>query len=341
MLPKPNPLKSTLVSICIPTYNGERYLRTCLDSVLSQTFEDWEIILVDDCSSDRTFELAKKYANEEPRMTLFQNEKNLGLVGNWNHCVKLANGKWIKFVFQDDFLEPDCLQKMVAVGEAGHPFVYSLRHFLFENTEAKLKRWFLEHNHFVAHVFGGDAFVSMETYSKAVLSNPFYNLIGEPTSVLLRRDLFEQFGYFNSNLIQLCDSEYWNRIATQVGAAFIPEKLMTFRVHSESATMHNKKKVRLKLEHLVYRYELAFSPYYEALRIFAAKAFPRYSFKQALQSQAQRTYLWVRLRGGKPAREAWNELLLIYPSLKQWSKPDLWILFTILINRIKKMSKYK
>lgn len=332
-------LQPPLVTICVPTYNGERYLRPCLDSILKQTHFNFELLLVDDCSSDQTFAIAQSYAEKDGRFRLYKNEQNLGLVGNWNRCVELAEGKWIKFVFQDDFIAPDCVEKMVTVGETGHPFVYSLRDFVFENTEEALMKWYQQHNEFVAHIFESQAFVTPEAFSMAVLANPFYNLIGEPTSVLLRRDLFDQFGFFNPELIQLCDAEYWNRIGTQVGAAFIPEKLVTFRVHGASTSHQNKKKIRLKLEHLVYRYELAFSPHYESLRRYAGKNFPAFSFRQSLRDQAQRTHLWIRLRGGKPARKAWQQLLQTYPTLEQWSKPDFWILFNVLIKRLKRFPK--
>lgn len=332
-------MQPPLVTICVPTYNGAAYLQQCLDSILQQTYFDFELLLVDDCSSDQTFAIAQRYAQKDGRIRLYQNGQNLGLVGNWNRCIELASSKWIKFVFQDDFMAPDCLGKMLAIGEAGHPFVYSLRNFVFEQTEPALVKWYEQHNEFVAQVFESQSLVTPEVFSNAVLANPFYNLIGEPTSVLLRRDLFDQFGYFNAELIQLCDAEYWNRIGTQVGAAFIPEPLVTFRVHGASTSTQNKKKIRLKLEHVVYRFELAFSPHYESLRHYAANAFPKFSFKQALRDQAQRTLLWVRLRGGKPARKAWQQLLQTYPTLDQWSKPDFWVLFTVLIKRLQRFSK--
>jgi len=331
----PNPL----VSICVPTYNGERYLRECLDSILQQTYSNYEVLMVDDCSSDDTFIIAQAYAVKDNRIKLFKNEQNLGLVGNWNRCVKLAQGKWIKFVFQDDLITPTCLEKMVEIGETGVPFVYGLRDFIFEKTESALIKWFKEHNEFVATVFDGQTLVTPELFSTAVLANPFYNLIGEPTSVLLRRDVFDQFDLFNPNLIQLCDAEYWNRVGTQVGAGFIAEPLVTFRVHGGSTTMQNKKKIRLKLEHVIYQHELTFHPQYETLRHFAAKNYPTYSFRKALSEKAQRTLLWIQLRGGKSARKEWKKLLEIYPALEQWSKPKLNVILTILMARLKKSSK--
>jgi glycosyltransferase involved in cell wall biosynthesis len=104
-----------LVSVCIPTYNGAKYLKECLDSVLAQTFTDFEVLIVDDKSSDETLSIAQEYATYDPRFRVIQNECNLGLVGNWNRCVELAQGEWIKFIFQDDLIEPACLERMLAV----------------------------------------------------------------------------------------------------------------------------------------------------------------------------------------------------------------------------------
>ena len=89
-------MNSPLVSICIPTYNGEKYLKECLDSCIDQTFKNYEIIICDDCSSDGTIKIIEEYSEKFPQLKLFINDKNLGLVGNWNQCIHYSNGEWIK-----------------------------------------------------------------------------------------------------------------------------------------------------------------------------------------------------------------------------------------------------
>jgi len=70
------------VGICIPTYNGARYLKHCLDSALAQTFADFELLVIDDCSTDSTLDLVRQYAGSDPRISVRRNERNLGLVAS-------------------------------------------------------------------------------------------------------------------------------------------------------------------------------------------------------------------------------------------------------------------
>ncbi|MGH7488544.1 MAG: glycosyltransferase family 2 protein, partial [bacterium] len=102
------------ISVCIPTYNGAAYLARCLDSVLAQTFSDFEVVIVDDRSTDESVAIARGYAERDSRVQVFRNDVNLGLVGNWNRCVELSRGQWLKFVFQDDIVLPKCMTQMLA-----------------------------------------------------------------------------------------------------------------------------------------------------------------------------------------------------------------------------------
>ena len=118
-----SPPNGPLVSVCVPTYNGEPFLQAALDSASAQTFGDLEILVVDDGSSDGTPALVERHAADDPRVRLLRNERNLGLVGNWNRCLEAARGTWIKFLFQDDLLEPACVERMLALASEDCPFV--------------------------------------------------------------------------------------------------------------------------------------------------------------------------------------------------------------------------
>ena len=92
------------VSVLIPTYNYARYIGEAIESVLNQTFTDFELIIIDDQSKDNTDEVVAKYLHD-PRVSYHKNPVNLGLVGNFNRALELANGEYIKFLLADDKLD--------------------------------------------------------------------------------------------------------------------------------------------------------------------------------------------------------------------------------------------
>ena len=102
----------------MPLYNGENFIKKAVDSLLCQTYRDFEVIISDDCSTDRTFQIVKTCLGQDNRFRVHRNEKNIGMVPNWNRCIELSKGKYIKFLFQDDWFEPELLEKMVEVLDA-------------------------------------------------------------------------------------------------------------------------------------------------------------------------------------------------------------------------------
>lgn len=100
-----------LVSVIVPSYNHGRYLQTCLDSVLAQSFDDWEIVLVDDGSKDDSLAIAESYRSE--RIRIVSNERNLGTYATQNRAVELAQGEFIAVLNSDDHWHPDKLLRQV------------------------------------------------------------------------------------------------------------------------------------------------------------------------------------------------------------------------------------
>ena len=105
-----------LVSVCIPAYNNAEYIKDTIDSILNQTYQNIELVIVDDNSKDNTYELIQKIGDE--RIKLYHNDKNLGMSGNWNRCLSLCTGKYAKLVCADDILSPDALKREVDALEA-------------------------------------------------------------------------------------------------------------------------------------------------------------------------------------------------------------------------------
>jgi glycosyltransferase involved in cell wall biosynthesis len=117
-MPKVN--EQPLVMVLTPVYNGEAYLRQCIESVLEQTYQNWEYLIVNNCSTDGTLEIAQEYARRDPRIHVHDNEKFLPIMQNINNTFRRLsrNSKYCKMVLADDWIFPDCLEKMVAVAEA-------------------------------------------------------------------------------------------------------------------------------------------------------------------------------------------------------------------------------
>lgn len=267
----------TLVSICIPTYNGAEFLDACLDSARAQTHRDLEILVVDDCSSDDTLAVADRHARQDPRITVSRNPRNLGLVGNWNRCIELARGDWIKFLFQDDLLHPQCVEKLLAEGLAqGRLLVACDREFLFDDSIGQDLRSVYARNRLQVNTFLAPARgASAAAYARNIVQRLRSNFVGEPTVTLIHRRAFENFGPFHPDLAQICDVEYWARVAGQAGIAYVPEALATFRAHAggTSALNRNSKMFRAgPLDGLLLTCRMLDEPVYAELRRHWAEA---------------------------------------------------------------------
>src|SRR2546425_13042121 len=104
-----------LVSVVTPVYNGERYLRECIESLLAQTYEHWDYTIVNNCSTDRTLDIAREYAERDPRIRIHNNETFVRVIANHNIAFRQISpeSKYCKPLAADDMLLPECLERMV------------------------------------------------------------------------------------------------------------------------------------------------------------------------------------------------------------------------------------
>ena len=113
-----------LVSIIMPNYNCERYVGNTIQSVLDQTYSDWELLFVDDCSTDNSVEIVKQF--NDPRIRVLQNEKNSGAAVSRNLALREAKGRWIAFLDSDDLWLPNKLEKQLSfMQKNGHAFSFT------------------------------------------------------------------------------------------------------------------------------------------------------------------------------------------------------------------------
>lgn len=127
--------ENKLVSIIMPSYNTERFICETVESVLAQTYEDWELIIVDDCSTDGTDAVIEKYLGD-PRIRYLKNERNSGAAVSRNRALSEARGRWIAFLDSDDIWVPEKLSRQIAFMESGgYAFSYTCYSEIDENSE--------------------------------------------------------------------------------------------------------------------------------------------------------------------------------------------------------------
>src|SRR5437764_11981376 len=114
-----NTASQPFVSIVTPVYNEARYLSECIESVLAQTYQNWDYTIVNNCSTDESLEIASQYAVKDRRIRVHRNQQFLPPIANYNIALQQISpeSKYCKVVLEDDWIFPDCLETMVAVAE--------------------------------------------------------------------------------------------------------------------------------------------------------------------------------------------------------------------------------
>ncbi len=234
-----------LVSICIPSYNGERFIAEAISSALSQTYSPIELILSDDASTDKTVAIAQSFQANTSINFVILNHSNYGLAQNCNFCLTQAQGKYIKFLFQDDILTPNCIAEMVDLAEKDEEIglVFSPRKMCFlEGNESDQNLQNIYQDFQDLHKTWSNLRIIQS--GQSLLSDPNLfqhpiNKIGEPSTVLIRRTVFETVGLFDSELNQLVDWDMWLRIMSHYKIGFINQLLSVFRLHIQQKTYRN------------------------------------------------------------------------------------------------------
>jgi glycosyltransferase involved in cell wall biosynthesis len=235
-----------LVSICIPTYNGSKYIKEAIVSAVSQTYKNIEIIISDDNSKDDTLDIIKFLMSDTNVSYIIYNHKPQGIGENWNNCVRKANGEFIKFLLQDDVLESGCIEKMVnlSVLDSNIGLVYCKRKIIYDSNNDVHLKWLSRnqnlHNKWYKLKVNKFVIEGKEYLKDYNLMREPLNKIGEPTAVLLKKECFDKVGFFNKELKQTLDFEYWYRLMKYFKIGFIEEDLVSFRLHSEQATFINQ-----------------------------------------------------------------------------------------------------
>ena len=123
------------------SYNYSKYLPEAIESVINQTYENWELIIVDDCSNDNSVEIAESYVVKDSRIMLLKNDRNLGLAKTLKRAIKASSGNWIAFLESDDIFLPVSLEKKADYINSGADIIYTDVELF--GDEAKIKGLFI------------------------------------------------------------------------------------------------------------------------------------------------------------------------------------------------------
>ncbi|MDI1355626.1 MAG: glycosyltransferase family 2 protein [bacterium] len=216
---------SVLISVCVPAYNNAAYLRETIESVLHQTHSNFELILVDDCSTDSTWDVINEF--KDPRIKSSRNEKNMGMHGNWSKALSLATGKYIKLICGDDILYPRCLELQALVFENDvqqNVAMVSCRRKLIKADGGEVFGSFYKLR--AGNYAGSKAMQYCVTFGT--------NLIGEPMSVLFRNSVYRDHHIELGSNNYLIDLDLYSKLLKYGNLVVLPDYLAAFRVHSTS-----------------------------------------------------------------------------------------------------------
>lgn len=216
-----------LVSVVIPAYNAEAYIAEAIESVLNQTYPNFELIIIDDKSPDQTLMIAKSYESKDSRVKVIENEKNVGVGGNRNRGIAEAGGEYICWLDSDDISLPDRVEKQVEYLE-NHPAVGVVGGFItfFDENGVKATRRYAEND-------------------KELRAKVFrYNPVAQPAS-MVRKKCYEIVGLFNPELRVDEDLEMLFRIGEKFEFANLQQVVLKYRQSDTSLTAANLRKMEL------------------------------------------------------------------------------------------------
>lgn len=225
----------------MPAYEAQpEHIKPAVESVLAQTFTDWSLLVQDDFSQREDVAAHVKPYLDDERITYRRNERNLGIGPNWNACRDFGDAPYIAYLFHDDLWQPAYLEKALAVLEAQPEVGFvSLDHSYLKEDGVQDTAIYDEVQQFIKDNISAGRHSGQELLLWWADKGLRPNIIGEPSFVVLRRELMESVGPFHETMPQFLDSEYWIRCLLQSDWYYLDEDLGSFRVHPTAASAQN------------------------------------------------------------------------------------------------------
>lgn len=208
-----------LISIVLPIYNGEKYMRLSIDSVLSQTYTNWELLIVDDGSTDSTAAIAQEYVKKDSRIRYYKNPENMRLPKTLNRGFSLAKGDFLTWTSDDNYYYPAALETMHnALVQQGKEFAFASCDVI--NSDGDIV----------------ECIMVCDTAKKSIVGT---NPVG--ACFLYSRRVYETVGEYDPEMTLVEDFDYWQRICARYEPACIPQKLYAYRWHDGALTSTMRK----------------------------------------------------------------------------------------------------
>jgi glycosyltransferase involved in cell wall biosynthesis len=213
-------MKETLISVILPVFDREKYIFSAIESILNQTYKNFELIIIDDASKDNTISIINEFTDS--RIYLVKNDVNIGVAASTNIGIKKAKGQYIAKMDSDDIALPSKLEKQISFMEANKKVIVCGCNIEYFGAEKKIIKYKENHEAILANM---------------LITNPFAN----PT-VIIRKNIFNTFKYDESYRYGE-DYEFWTRIGWQGELYNLQEVLLLYRVHSKqlSSDVENKR----------------------------------------------------------------------------------------------------
>lgn len=216
-----------MISIALATYNGSKYLREQLDSILAQSMDDFEVVACDDCSTDETPQILEEYASKDSRFKIFSNKNNLGFKKNFEHILTLCKGEFIAFCDQDDIWEPNHLE--ILYKNIGENDCIGANSLIIDEKGVSQNKTLLEY--WPIHV--------MPKNEKELFQHELYSNVIQGTASLIRASLIKQALPIPEDIKY---HDYWFALVAGLNekCKYIGDVVLKYRRHSNNASEYQK-----------------------------------------------------------------------------------------------------
>lgn len=218
--------KPPKISVCIPCFNEEKYIKQAIESVLAQTYSNFVLYVIDNNSTDKTLDIVKGI--KDKRIFIHKNKTNIGMYGNINKCLEIAESNYIKILCADDLLEKNCLKKQINIfiKHLDVVLVYGASNVINPQGKIIFKRFFLP----VSTKTDGNLLI------KKILKSA-RNPLGEPSNIMFRKEIAISYNIvFDESLKYIADIDMWIKLLMHGKGYYLNETISSFRLHKSSGT---------------------------------------------------------------------------------------------------------